>query len=100
MRKKKWQWKSKVWIYPGDVAWHFMTVPKAESAEISKIYTGMSKGWGSLPVCVTVGTSTWQTSIFPDRKSGTFLLPLKALIRKKEGLFIDDVVSVSIRIRV
>ena len=59
----------KIWLYPSDYArWHFVTIPKKESLEISKYYSELKKAWGSLPVTVTLGKTTWETSIFPDRK--------------------------------
>ncbi|QOV92362.1 DUF1905 domain-containing protein [Humisphaera borealis] len=33
---------------------------------------------------------TWQTSVFPDKKRGAFLLPVKAAVRKAEHLIIGD----------
>lgn len=57
-----------------------------------------AKGWGSIPVTVTLGKSTWKTSIFPDKKAGTYLLPLKAAVRKKEGVGAGDKVRFEIEI--
>ncbi len=91
---------AKLWIYPGGTAaWHFITVPKILSGTLKKKYGKNARGWGSLPVKVTVGKTIWQTSIFPDSKSGTYLLPMKALIRKAEGLDAGDSVEVSIIVR-
>lgn len=98
MQKKGYKMKSKVWLYPGMAGWHFLTVPKKESADIKKRYGAMKRGWGSLPVEVTLGKSMWKTSIFPDSKAGAYLLPLKAKVRKAEGVFADDVVTFSITI--
>lgn len=50
-------------------------------------------------VVVTLGKTSWKTSIFPDKHSGSYLLPLKALVRKKEGIFSGDKVSFSIQIK-
>lgn len=80
--------------------WHFISVPKKESAEIKKAYAGRTKGWGSLPVEATIGKTSWKSSIFPDSKSGTYLLPLKAAIRKSERIYADDTVTFTITIRV
>jgi hypothetical protein len=90
MKKYKKQIKSKVWLYGGASAWHFITVPKKESEEIKETFGKSARGWGSIPVKVTLGKTTWKTSIFPDKKSGTYLLPLKAEIRKKEEILADD----------
>ncbi len=100
MKKATYKISPKVWIYPSSVAsWHFVTVPKKESAQIKKSFVGLTKGWGSLPVVVALGKSKWNTSIFPDSKSGTYILPLKAAIRKKEGIMADDVVKISFTIQ-
>lgn len=92
--------KSEVWLYPGMAGWHILGVPKKQSAEIKGRYGARAKGWGSLPVEVTIRKIIWTTSIFPDKKSGTYLLPLKALVRKKENIFARDIVSFSIEILV
>lgn len=91
----------KVWLYPGESAnWHFFTVPKKESLEIKERYGPRARGWGSLPVIVTLGTSSWNTSIFPDTKSKTYILPLKAQVRKREGVFEQDTVTISFSMQV
>lgn len=91
--------KTKVWLYAGDAAWHFATVPPKLSAEIKMRHGAKAKGWGSLPVKVTVGTTSWRTSIFPDRKAGAYLLPLRAEVRKKEGIGQGDTIALKIEVR-
>jgi hypothetical protein len=66
---------------------------------IKESFGATSRGWGSLPVTVTIGTTTWDTSVFPDRKSGTYLLPVKAAVRKAEGMFEGDAVSYQVTIK-
>lgn len=92
--------KSSVWLYPGMAGWHFVSVPKKESEKIKKEFGQHAKGWGSLPVLVTIGKTSWKTSIFPDKKSGTYLLPLKAQVRKKERIFSEDRITFSIAIKI
>ncbi len=89
----------KVWLYPGDTAWHFVRVDKEISAALKNKFGSRARGFGSLPVEVTVGKTTWQTSIFPDSQSGTYLLPLKAKVRHAEGVGDGDVVQVLLRVR-
>jgi hypothetical protein len=89
---------AKIWIYPGMAAWHFISLPKKDAAKIRVDFATKKRGWGSLPVRVKIGKSTWKTSIFPDTKAETYLLPLKAAIRKKENLGERDVVSVVLEI--
>ncbi len=98
MKKTKYKFKAEVWLYPGNAGWHFVSVPKKESGEIKKVFIGLSRGWGSLPVEVTVGRTCWKTSIFPDKKSETYLLPLKVDIRKKEDIKNGNIVEIAIKI--
>ncbi len=44
------------------------------------------EGWGRLKATVTVKKTTWKTSIWYDTKAVAYLLPIKAVIRKKEDL--------------
>lgn len=92
---------SKVWLYPDSTAaWHFVTVPKVLSQKLKKKHGVNARGWGSLPVEVKIGKTAWKSSIFPDSKSGTYLLPVKAAVRKSEGLFEGDPAKVRIAIQV
>ena len=97
MAVKSYKFKSKIWLWPGETAaWHFVTVDKKQSAEIKEKHAIKKRGFGSVPVTVTIGKTTWKTSIFPDSKSGCYVLPLKAKVRQVEGLFEGDQVSVKI----
>lgn len=89
--------KAKLWVWPGDkAAWRFVTVPKAESENIKKKIK-LKRGFGSIRVHVKVGKSTWDTSIFPDSKSGTYLLPVKASVRRAEALEDGELMRVSVQ---
>lgn len=91
--------KSKVWLYPGMSGWHFVSIPKKQSESIKKCFAKRRRGWGSLPAVVTLGKTRWKTSIFPDKKSGLYLLPLKADVRKKEVISSGDKVNFSIEVK-
>jgi hypothetical protein len=92
--------RATVWIYPGVAAWHFVTLPKKQSEVIKRAFGASSRGWGSLPVVATIGKTSWRTSIFPDRKAGAYLLPLKAEVRKKEGIHAEDSIQLTVTLRV
>lgn len=89
--------KEKVWLYPGESAnWHFVTLTKKTGQEIKELYGKNARGFGSLPVEVSIGTTTWKTSIFPDKYSGSYILPLKAKVRKTEEIEAGDLISFTI----
>lgn len=92
--------RAKVWVYTGVAAWYFISIPKKESADIKKNFSNKKRGWGSLPVRVSCGETIWKTSIFPDTKSASYLLPLKASVRKKENIFKNEEVVLKIEILV
>lgn len=60
--------------------------PHDLSKQIRKTQSGSEEGWGRLNSEITVKESTWQTSIWFDTKHNCFLVPIKAAIRKKEGI--------------
>ncbi len=88
-----------IWKYPGKLGnWYFASLPKKEALSIKTTYGAKRKGWGSIPVIAKIGDSEWATSVFPDTKSGTYLLPIKASIRKKQGIFDEKKIQISITI--
>lgn len=99
MKKSTYKIQSKVWLYPGMAGWHFLTVPKKESEAIKKVHGKHARGWGSLPITATLGKTKWETSIFPDKQSGTYLLPLKAAVRRVEDVEAGESVRYIITIR-
>jgi len=100
MKYNQCKFKTNVWLYPGMAGWHFISVPKDISEDIKHNFGDLKRGWGSLPVVVTVGKTSWKTSIFPDKKDGGYLLPLKADVRKKEGILAEDKISLLLEIRI
>lgn len=97
--KKRYAFSASLWLYPGDMAaWHFITVPRKETAAIDSVFKEFKKGWGSLPVEARIGKTTWKTSIFPDRKAGTYLLPVKAAVRRSEGIAAGDKVTIRLTV--
>lgn len=85
-------------MYPGEAAWHFLTLPTEVSDEITDLTGGERRGFGSVRVEVTIGGSTWQTSLFPDKSAGSYVLPLKKAIRRAEGIGEGDTADVSLEL--
>lgn len=85
-----WRWKAR------EDGWFFVTVPLGDAEEIRAL--GSAAGFGSVKVTATIGEVTWSTSVFPDRESGSYVLPLKALVRKRNGLEDGDVAHVALEV--
>lgn len=47
---------------------------------------------------VTIGASTWRTSLFPDGRRGTYVLPVKRAVRTAEGLAAGSPADVELRL--
>ncbi len=94
---KSYTMTEKVFLYPGESAnWHFVPIAKKVGMEIKALFGKSVRGFGSRKVEVTIGRTTWQTSIFPDSYSGSYILPLKAAVRKKEDIEIGEKVTFTI----
>jgi hypothetical protein len=88
---------SRLWRWPSQDAWRFVTVP-AELAEAIRLSSGPPKGFGSVRVEATVGETSWRTSVFPDAALGTYVLPIKRAVRQAEDLEDGDLVAVTLRL--
>ena len=99
---KRYKIRSEVVPYPGMAAWFFAYVDKKQAAEIKRIRqladTKAKRGFGSIPVTATLGKTKWKTSIFPDKQSDTYVLPLKASVRRAERIDAGDVINFILKI--
>lgn len=78
--------------------WTFVSLPDDVADEILEIAGPFARGFGSLRVEVGVGTTTWRTSIFPDSRAKTYVLPVKKAVREAEHLVPDAPVTVRLRV--
>ncbi len=83
-------------------SWHFLTIdgPAGEAVSGTALMRRMEKtlgGFGSLKVTATIGDSQFKTSLFPSKELG-WLLPVKASVRKAEGIGEGDVVAVTLAV--
>jgi hypothetical protein len=81
-----------IWFWKGPSPFHFVTVPQDESAELHAVSALVTYGWGVIPVTAKIGKTSWETSLFP--KDDGYLVPIRASIRKVEGLELGDTVKV------
>ncbi|OGC80718.1 hypothetical protein A2943_02410 [Candidatus Adlerbacteria bacterium RIFCSPLOWO2_01_FULL_51_16] len=100
MQKKVYKTRAKVWLYPGSTAaWHFIFVDKKYAKELKEKFGKVKRGFGSIPVVATIGKTSWQTSIFPDKRAGTYLLPLKLKVRQAEHFASGDTITFFVQVR-
>jgi hypothetical protein len=80
---------------PAGVTYLVITGEPADAIRVAAM-TGQwlerKRGFGSARVTATIGETVWQTSLFPHKESGGWFLPVKAAVRKAEGLDEGDVV--------
>ncbi len=87
-----------VFTWRGPAPFFFVAVPEDVGADLRAVAPRVSYGWGMVPVRVTVGSSTWETSLWP--RDGGYVVPLRARYRADEGLDVDDVVRVRLEVAV
>ena len=87
-----------LWLWSGGQAsWHFVTVPEDQAGEL-RAHSLMSRGgFGSVRVEARIGDVSWRTSVFPQ-KSGGYILPVKASVRRDAAIAAGDDVTVELEI--
>jgi hypothetical protein len=88
-----WSWDAR----RGD-SWTFVTLPPAVAEEIRDLSDKPRRGFGSVRVRVTVGRSTWSTSVFPASRDESYVLPIKRPVRTAEGLEVGDTAIVTVEL--
>jgi hypothetical protein len=78
--------KAELWEWASKTSWFFLSVPEADADEIVERFGRTAPGFGSIRVEVSIGATTWRTSIFPSRSEKTYVLPVKKAVRSAEGL--------------
>jgi len=86
------EFTGEMWFWKGPAPWHFVTVPEDDCVELEATSAFVSYGWGMIPVEARIGDTGWTTSLFP--KDRRYVVPVKAWVRKAEGLEVGDIVTV------
>ena len=90
------EFSGEIIFWKGPAPWYFVAMPEPHASELRAIASLVTYGWGVIPVTVQIGKTTWQTSLFP--KDGTYLVPLRADIRKAEKLDEGDTVTLRLEV--
>lgn len=94
--KIKYNFSGKVWQYSAPSGWYFVSLPQNIAKEIRDMLKSEEEGWGRLKTVAQIGKSEWKTAVWYDSKKNTYILPLKADIRKKEIIEIDKNIEVAL----
>jgi hypothetical protein len=87
---------AELWLWTGEKgSWHFVTIPDDQSDEIRAHCFTVQRGFRSARVGATINGVSWRTSVFP-MKSGGYILPVKAEVRRKAGIAAGDAVTVEL----
>ncbi|MFA6574337.1 MAG: DUF1905 domain-containing protein [Nocardioides sp.] len=92
------EFSGEIWTWRGPAPHHFVTVPEDECAELEETAALVTYGWGMIPVTLRTGSTEWTTSLWP--KDGGYVVPLKAAVRKAEGLEVGDLVTIRLTVAV
>lgn len=77
--------------YPSERAtWYVVTLDTQTGERIHQQFRSRHGGFRSLPVTVTLGHTTWQTSIFRDSRAKSYILFIKAKVRTSEAVVPGD----------
>ncbi len=80
----------------GPAPFVFAPVPPEVAEEIKSIASRVTYGWGVIPVTLTLGETKVTTSLFP--RQGSYLVPIKTVVQRAEGVTIGDEVSLKLTI--
>ncbi len=86
MTTESYRFTAALWLWKDDGSWWFVTVPDDVSDDIEDRHGSSAGGFGSVKVEVTVGATTWRTSLFPSKAQRAYVLPVKKSVRTAEAL--------------
>lgn len=97
---RRFSFTSTVWEHSGAGSWHFVDLPETIADDIEAEFGHAAKGFGSIRVHVTIGSSQWSTSLFPDSKRLTYVLPVKKAVRIAQDLNAGSAAAIVIEVAV
>lgn len=85
-----------MWRHKFTGGWYFVSLPKILSKEIRENLKWQEEGWGRMKAFAEIGELNWESAIWFDTKMDTYILPIKAEIRTKSGLKINQKIEMTI----
>lgn len=86
--------KARVWRWPGDGGWHFVTLDKKLFNSIRTKY-----GKGMIKINGQIGKSKFETSLLPHTQSQSYLIAIKKSVRQSEGILEGDMINIKFEIQ-
>ncbi len=83
-----------VFLWRGPAPYHFVAVPPDVAEDLRAASGAVSYGWGMVPADVRIGGTTWTTSLWP--RQGGYVVPVKDVVRRAEGVEPGDTVEVEL----
>lgn len=90
------EFEGKIWFWKGPAPWYFVTVPAEQCRELKAMSGFVTYGWGMIPATIQIGKTKYKTALWP--KDGSYIVPIKASVRKAEKLEKGDTVTVRLEV--
>jgi Domain of unknown function (DUF1905) len=92
------RFEATVFYWRGPSPFFFAPIPAQLAAEVKQIAKHVTYGWGMIPVEAAInGGVMFRTSLFP--KDGTYLLPVKAAVRRRSQVTAGDLIEVEMTVQ-
>jgi hypothetical protein len=91
----EWVFEGRVIEWRGPAPFFYVPMPADDAEELKDVARSLIY-WGQVPVTATIGRTTFTTALFP--KDGTYLVPLKVVVRTAERIGLGDLVEVTLRV--
>ena len=82
----------------GPAPFFYAPAPPDVAAELRALMRAVTYGWGMIPVEALANGVAFTTALFP--KDDTYLLPLKAAVRRKAAITVGDRIAVQLTLAV
>ena len=84
---------AEMWEWRGPAPFFFLSVPADQAEDIREAARVVSYGWGMIPIKAEIGGIAFKTSMFA--KNGTYVVPVKNVVRLPLKLEVGDSVEVT-----
>jgi hypothetical protein len=91
------RFETRIIYWRGPSPFFFAPIPPQYVEELRRVSKAVTYGWGMVPVEARIGDVVFTTAMFP--KDETYLLPLKAAVRRKANITAGDLIAVDMTIQ-